>query len=134
MPKSKIAPPAKPEPPEEGLVGLFGHTLVPIEEVPGRKEIQFQFKIIRKLEGQRYLVQYFSYMTGGPTNLGVYAEDVLVGEDVKLYATEELWREADQKSAEYASKWRSSVAAREPERHEHHRVSSHQHDEPDEPI
>ena len=78
-------------PPEEGLIGLFGHTYVLTEDVPDRKTIEYQFKIIRELSGARYVVQLFSFADGRPTELAVYDESFLLSKDVKLYATEDIW-------------------------------------------
>jgi hypothetical protein len=74
-----------------GLIGLFGHTYVPDEEHLGKKVIQYQFQIIRRLPGDRWVVQLFSFMDGRPTQVTVYAEAFLLGEDVKLYALQEEW-------------------------------------------
>jgi hypothetical protein len=76
----------------EGLIGLFGHTYIPDPQNAERLALQYQFKIIRKMEGNRYVVQYFSFMDGDPTNVGVCQESELLGPNVKLYATEQLWR------------------------------------------
>ena len=79
----------KPKPKDEGLVGFFGHTLI---DKDGEKTIQYQFRIIRPLPPDRWVVQYFSFMDSGPTNLAVYPESFLLGPDVKLYANQENWR------------------------------------------
>jgi hypothetical protein len=78
----------------EGLIGLFGHTYVQHEDYKG---VQYQFQIIHKMEGARYIVQYFSFMDGSPTEVGVFPEDELLGPNCKLYATAELWHEAYEK-------------------------------------
>lgn len=76
----------------EGLLDLFGHTYVDDPEYPEERAIQYQFKIIRTFGPDRYIVQYFSWWDGDPTNLGVMTEAELLGPDVKLYAHEDLWR------------------------------------------
>jgi hypothetical protein len=88
---SKLAAP----PPPEGLIGFFGHTLIPDpdQSMSDRKMIEYQFEILRKMEGARYVIQYFSFMDGTPTNLGVMTEAELLGPDVKLYANADLWNE-----------------------------------------
>jgi hypothetical protein len=78
-----------------GLIGLFGHTY--IEDDRRGKMVQYQFKIIRKMDGGRYVFQYFSFMDGSPTSLGIMSEAELLGPNVKLYATAELWNEAYEK-------------------------------------
>jgi hypothetical protein len=74
--------------PEDGLLGLYGHTYIDDE---GARRVQYQFQIIRKAPGDRYVVQYFSFMDSEPTNVGVMSEADLLGPDVKLYATRETW-------------------------------------------
>ena len=96
---------------EEGLIGLFGHTYIPDPEDPEEKMIQFQFKILRRMHGDRYVVQLFSFMDGGPTNVGVYPEAELLGPDVKLYADMELWNEGYEKSMQRV-RWRREAKRR----------------------
>lgn len=74
-----------------GLIGLYGHTFV-------NGEVQYQFQIIRSLKGDRYVIQYFSFLDGSPTNLGVMSEAEMLGPDTKLYATCELWNVGYQKA------------------------------------
>jgi hypothetical protein len=96
MSRKKIPPP-----PPEGLVGLFGHTLVPDTQSgrqDGGKEIQFQFQIIRRMDAERWVVQYFSFLDGRPTTVAVYSEAYLLGPDVKLFASENEWRDAHARS------------------------------------
>ena len=78
----------------EGLIGLYGHTYVNDER--GRV-IQCQFRIIRKMDDDRYIFQFFSFADGEPTNLGTMTEAELLGPDVKLYANEALWLRAYEK-------------------------------------
>ena len=78
------------------LVGFFGHTWVPDRMFPDETRenheiIEFQFKIIRELSGARYVVQLFSFMDGRPTKLAIYDETFLLGADVTLYQTEQIW-------------------------------------------
>ena len=80
------------------MVGFFGHTL--IEHEQKRKTIQYQFQIIRPLPPDRWVVQYFSFLDGSPTELAVYSESYLLGPDVKLYANQENWHEAHQKQCD----------------------------------
>jgi hypothetical protein len=90
----------KPQPQQEGLVGFFGHTYTAALDNPDETEIQYQFEIIRKIDGDRYAVQYFSYMDGSPTSLGIYSEADLLGPTVKLYANADLWNAASSKDCE----------------------------------
>ena len=50
------------------LVGLFGHTYAPDTETP-RATIRYQFKVVRHIDGGRYVVQMFSFVDGKPTNV-----------------------------------------------------------------
>lgn len=83
-----------------GLIGLFGHAYTADPEDAERQTIRHQFQIIRKMDGGRCVVQLFSFMDGGPTNVAVYDERFLLGPDVKLYATAELWNEACERENE----------------------------------
>jgi hypothetical protein len=78
--------------PAEGLVGFFGHVWGPDLDNPGEETIRFQFQIIRKLDATRYVIQYYSFWDGTPNNLGVMPEADLLGDNVKLYPSAELWR------------------------------------------
>ena len=90
----------------QGLLDLFGHTHVSDPEgADGDRMIQYQFKIIRRMHGDRYVIQYFSFMDGTPTNVGVMTEAELLGSTVTLYATAELWNVGYEKEAE-RRKWR----------------------------
>jgi hypothetical protein len=80
-----------------GLVDFFGHTYCTDPDDAERMMIQYQFKIIRKMDDARYVIQYFSFWDGGPTNLGVMTEAELLGESVKLYATAAAWNDAHEK-------------------------------------
>lgn len=80
--------------PLEGLVGLFGHTYIPDPENADERIIQYQFRIVRKMEGERYVVQYYSCWDGDPTSVGVYSEAELLGPNVRLYLHDVLWRDA----------------------------------------
>jgi hypothetical protein len=77
-----------------GLIGLFGHTYVADDELPGRKRIQYQFEIIRSMLNSRWVVQLFSFADGRETELRVFDESYLLGEDVKLYADIDEWHYA----------------------------------------
>jgi len=84
----------------EGLIDLFGHTYIPDQEDPEHQVIQNQFQIIRRMRGDRYVVQLFSWLDGGPTEVVVMTEAELLGPNVKLYATEENWHTASEKAHE----------------------------------
>jgi hypothetical protein len=79
-----------------GLSGYFGHTFVTDEH--GHKRIQYQFRVVRRLPPNRWVVQFFSFWDGTPNKLGVYTEDFLLSDDVALYQTEEIWRVEYEKS------------------------------------
>jgi hypothetical protein len=92
---------------DDGLIGLFGHTYIDDPDKPSVKMIQFQFRIIRKMEGDRYVIQYFSWLDGSATKVGVMPEAELLGESVKLYANAELWNAAYETSHKH--NWRNSA-------------------------
>jgi len=80
-----------------GLIGLFGHTYVPDPERPGKKTIEYQFRIIRRMAGDRWVAELFSFWDGRPTEVRVYAEAFLLGDDVKLYVSQDEWHNAHEK-------------------------------------
>jgi len=90
----------------EGLIDLFGHTYIADPDDPEQRTIQYQFRIIRRMRGERYVVQYFSFLDGGPTNVGVMTEAELLGPDVKLYADQELWNYGYEKSMRARKEWK----------------------------
>jgi hypothetical protein len=93
--KKRKKPPA-----EEGLIGLFGHTYIADPDDADERMIQYQFRVFRKLDAERYLIQYFSFLDGSPTQLGVMPKSELLGETVRLYAKVELWLEAYKEDSE----------------------------------
>lgn len=84
----------------DGLIGLFGHSYHPAVAESARPEIKCQFQIIRPHRDDRYIVQMFSWIAGDPTNVTVMSEAELLGPNVKLFATQELWNEAALKEKE----------------------------------
>jgi hypothetical protein len=84
----------------EGLIGLFGHTYVADPDDADAQTIQYQFEVVRHMEGGRYVVQLFSFLDGSPTNVSVYTETELLGPNVRLYATAELWNHAYEKDCQ----------------------------------
>ncbi len=82
----------KPTRQRNGLLDLFGLSYRDDDpNFPG-SVLQYQFRVIRRMHGDRYVVQLFSWMDGGPTEVMVMSEQQLLGDKVKLYASEELWR------------------------------------------
>jgi hypothetical protein len=79
---------------DEGLVGFFGHSYIEDPDTPGQKMIQYQFRIVRKMDESRYVIQYYSFMDGSPNVLGVMAETELLGDTVRLYPDAETWNAA----------------------------------------
>jgi hypothetical protein len=65
---------AKKQPRPEGLIGLFGHTYIVDPDDQDERMIQYQFQIIRRMDAGRYVFQYFSFMDGSPTQVGVMSE------------------------------------------------------------
>jgi len=108
---SAVKPKTATEP--EGLVGFLGHTYGDDPEGIEKKMIRFQFKIIRKVDATRYAVQYFSCWDGCPTNVGVMSEADLLGPDVRLYASQELWNDAFARALEQRERWRRRSEARQ---------------------
>lgn len=43
------------------------------------------------MDGQRVLVQLFSWMMGEPTDVVAYSRDELYGSEVKLFADRDAW-------------------------------------------
>jgi len=85
---------------ETGLIGFFGHTYG--EEGGGWRVIKRQFRISRRLNENAYVVQWFSFLDGEPTSLGVLHEaDLLDPEKTKLYATRKEWLTAYEKMYAY---------------------------------
>lgn len=88
------------QPAISGLVGLFGHLLE-------KGKIEKQFKIVRQVDSQSYLVQLFSWMDGLPTNLQKYGTDLLTSKQCRLYSDADQWRElADRQSERDAARFR----------------------------
>jgi hypothetical protein len=83
-----------------GLIGLFGHTYVTDKDNPDFMTIQYQFEIIRHMPPDRWVAQLFSFMDGRPTEVTVYAESFLLGDEVKLYAHHGEWLYASERNAE----------------------------------
>jgi hypothetical protein len=83
------------KPKDEGLVGFYGFTFVTDEH--DKKVPKYSFQIIGALPPDRWVVEYFSAVDGLRTNLAVYLESFLLGDDVRLYASQETFYEADQK-------------------------------------
>jgi hypothetical protein len=88
------------QPRPEGLIGLYGHTYIVDPHDRDERMIRYQFQIIRRMGASRYVFQYFSFIDGSPTQVGVMSETELLGPDVKLYADEETWREIHREEAD----------------------------------
>lgn len=103
--KSIVPAIAKPQADKpDGLVGMWGHTFVDDDAFPGRKMIQWQFKIIQKVSPEIYLCQLFSWLDGCPTNCEAIQTKTLV-EECKLYASNEQMltaygKECDRRNSE----------------------------------
>lgn len=69
------------------LVGMFVHTF----EDDGTLRWQGH---IKNCDGQMCLVQLFSWMTGGPTNVVAMRVDEMYSDKVKLYPDQDSWIEA----------------------------------------
>jgi hypothetical protein len=84
-------PEAPPPKADEGLVGFFGHTYVTRE---GKRELQFQFHVVRALPPNRWVAQFYSFFDGSPNKLGIFSESYLLSDDCALYPDAETWRAA----------------------------------------
>lgn len=85
----------KPQP-KEGLVGLWGH-----EFKDGR--IEYQFRIIRRLDATNYAIQFYEFMFGEASNIESRTWEFLLSSNCKLYPDSDAWRAAsDQQMAEDA--------------------------------
>lgn len=82
-----------------GLVGLWGHTFIDHHCLPGRKMVQWQFKIIRAITPDLHLCQLFSWLDGDPTNCETISTKSLV-EDCKLYGSNAQMLTAYEKECE----------------------------------
>lgn len=82
----------KAEPEQTGLLGFWGHTFE-------NGEINWQFKIIRRMSDDFHLCQLFSWLSGDPTECKPIATKTLL-EDCKLYASFELMDDAARKAGE----------------------------------
>lgn len=69
-----------------GLVGCYGH-----EYEDGK--INLQFKIVRKVNENLYMIQFYSFWFGEPTNIEARTLEFLIGPNCKLYANYNTWRE-----------------------------------------
>jgi hypothetical protein len=76
---------------DEGLVGFYGHTYV---NRNSKRELQFQFRVVRALPPDRWIVQFYSFFDGSPNKLGIFSESYLLGDDCALYPDAETWRAA----------------------------------------
>ncbi len=86
---------------DAGLLGLYGHTYT---EHPNRvpvRMLQYQFQVVRALPSGRWLVQLYSAWEGCPTDVVAYDESYLLGPDVVLFNTREIWISA---YAEYSAR------------------------------
>ena len=92
-----------------GLSGYFSHTFVVDEN--GHRRVQYQFRVLRCLPPRRWVVEFYSFWDGTPNKLSVYSEDFLLGDDVVLYRTDEIWREEYGK-AEQRYRWLSEHGAK----------------------
>lgn len=102
------APVSTPEP--KTLEGLFGLELAQSEVSSALTIAEYQFKILRYLGGDRYLVQLFEYWFGEPTTLEV-RKGLSNPEKFKLFATADQWRQANDAMIEREAKvFRASLS------------------------
>lgn len=80
------APSKNDDPEPSGLIGFWGHTF-------DNGEINWQFKIIRRLSDDTHMCQLFSWMSGDPTECKPIPTKKLL-EECNLYTSQELMSEA----------------------------------------
>jgi hypothetical protein len=74
--------------------------MFPTQNARGETCIQYQFRIVRRLPPDQYLVQFFSFIDGSPAELKAYSENFLLGDDVKLYPNHVDWDNAAEHNSE----------------------------------
>lgn len=74
------------------LTGLFGHLY------NSDNKIERQFLIKAKIEQAVYLVQWFGWIVGEPTTLGLLSAEDLMFPKAELYQDAKQWREKGQAS------------------------------------
>jgi hypothetical protein len=85
-----------------GLGGYYGHTLVTDED--GYRDVEYQFRVLRRLQPRRWVVQLYSFLDGSPGRLAAYPEDFLLSDEVALYRDEETWLEWYAKYAQQSAR------------------------------
>lgn len=86
------------EQPSDGLVGMWLHTF----HTDGTLEFQGR---IADLDGDRVLVQFFSWMTGAPTNVEPIWKSKLYSPAVILYASDEDMKAGYERYARAKGEW-----------------------------
>lgn len=91
--------------PAHSLVGLFGLQLELDAETPA-----YQFKIIRQVDRETYLVQLFDWVWGDPSTIEARPVSLLLDpEQCRLHATIEQWHnDTNRISEKIAAEWRQS--------------------------
>lgn len=98
--KENVVPP----PHTDGLVGLWGH-----EYVDGKPE--HQFRIVRRVNPELYMIQFYSFVFGEAMNVESRQRDVLLGPTCKLYTDHAVWCEVmDRQIERDAERWRAERA------------------------
>jgi hypothetical protein len=85
-PRSAVKPARRGKDP---LVGRFFHTWK--ADTEGKRQIQYQGQIVARVR-QLYLVQFFSWLDGCPTNEELWSFDML--KQACFYKTRESWNHA----------------------------------------
>lgn len=84
--KGAGAAPAFARSPQNGLCGMWLHTLK-------EGKINYQGHVVA-VDGNHVLVQLFSWLTGGATNVIALDKEEIYSERVILYASQEMWLHA----------------------------------------
>ena len=79
---------------EDALIGRFGYKCT-----HSTGKLHFQFRILRKMAGERYMVQFYSWVDSRATTVGVMSEEELLGQNVTLYTDAESWGFAAEKAS-----------------------------------
>lgn len=98
----RMAAPSAVAPSSGGPIGLYIHTL---------KDglIQFQGQIIGT-DGDAFLVQLFSFMSGDPTEVKMFERAFIYGQECRLYADHAAWISAHEKECRRQMRQRDGAA------------------------
>ena len=106
-PKTRRPPP--PATPRDPLVGKFVLTFA--EPDGGAKSVRYQVKILARTAEGRYLIQFFDWFAGEPSDQQLVAEQWFIAERAQFYDHADHWRsEGDRYSSLNAERCRKKIA------------------------